>query len=78
MSLAEIGKQLRAECVAVGIAQADVVLALTDGGNGLEACLVETVLTGLAREIVPILDFFHATEHLREFAKTWLPDEATR
>jgi hypothetical protein len=78
MSLEEIGKQLRAECVAVGIAQADVVLALTDGGNGLEACLVETVLTGLAREIVPILDFFHATEHLREFAKAWLPDEATR
>jgi hypothetical protein len=78
MSLEEIGKQLRAECVAVGIAQADVVLALTDGGNGLETCLVETVLTGLAREIVPILDFFHATEHLREFAKAWLPDEATR
>jgi len=78
MSLAEIGKQLRAECVAVGIAQADVVLGLTDGGNGLEACLVETVLTGLAHETVLILDFFHATEHLREFAKAWLPDESTR
>ena len=78
MSLDEIGRQLCGECVAVGIAQADVVLALTDGGNGLEACLVETVLSGLAREIVPILDFFHATEHLREFAKSWLPDEPVR
>ena len=78
MSLAEIGSRLRAECVAVGIANADVVIALTDGGNGLETCLVETVLAGLAREIVPILDFFHAGEHLREFAKSWLPDESAR
>ena len=78
MSLVEIGRQLRSECVAVGIADAEVVLALTDGGNGLEACLVETVLAGLARETVLILDFFHATEHLREFAKSWLPDESAR
>ena len=40
--------------------------------------MVETVLSGLAREIVLILDFFHATEHLREFAKSWLPDEPAR
>jgi hypothetical protein len=78
MSLDEIGRQLRGECQAVGIAQADVVVALTDGGNGLEACLVETVLSGLAQEVVPILDFFHATEHLREFAKSWLSDESAR
>lgn len=78
MSLEEIGQQLRAECAAVGIANADVVIGLTDGGNGLEACLVETVLAGLARETVLILDFFHATEHLREFAKAWLPDESVR
>lgn len=78
MSLEEIGRQLRGECVAVGVANADVVIGLTDGGNGLETCLVETVLSGLAREIVLILDFFHATEHVRDFAKVWLPDETAR
>src|SRR5204862_8199516 len=50
MTLEEIGRQLRAECTAVGIAQADIVLALTHGGNGLETCPVDTVLAGLARE----------------------------
>ena len=50
MSLEEIGGQLRAECEAVGIANADVVLVLTDAGNGLDTCLVDTVLSGwLAR-----------------------------
>ena len=78
MSLEEIGRQLRGECEAVGVATADVVLGLTDGGNGLETCLVETVLSGLAREVVLILDFFHAMEHVREFAKVWLPDETAR
>ena len=78
MSLEEIGRQLRGECAAVGIAHADVVLGLTDGGHGLETCLEETVLSGLAREIVLILDFFHATEHVREFAKVWLSDETAR
>lgn len=78
MSLEEIGRQLRGECQAVGIAHAEVVIGLTDGGHGLETCLVETALSGLAREIVLILDFFHATEHVREFAKVWLPDETVR
>ena len=66
MSLAQIGEQLRRECRAVGLEQADVVIGLSDGGNGLENCLVEAV-TGLAREVVFILDFYHASEHLREF-----------
>lgn len=44
----------------------------------LETCLVETVLSGLAREVVLISDFFHATEHVREFAKVWLSDETSR
>lgn len=78
MSLEEIGRQLRGECRAVGIAEADVVIGLTDGGNGLETCLVETVLSGLARETVLILDFFHASEHLHEFAKLWQPDDDVR
>lgn len=77
MSLEEIGQQLRRECQAVGVDRADVVIALTDGGNGLENCLVD-VLGGLARQIVFILDFWHASEHLQEFANVFVADEAQR
>jgi|GEM_PF-952510 hypothetical protein len=78
MTLNEIGRQLRGECHAVGIAAADVVIGLTDGGNGLETCLMETVLQGLDCERILILDFFHASEHLHEFAKEWQSEDATR
>jgi len=36
MSLDQIGKQLRHECQQVGVSRDDVVIGLTDGGNGLE------------------------------------------
>ena len=78
MTLEEIGRQLRGECQAVGIANADVVVGLTDGGQGLEPYLVDVVLSGLARETVLILDFFHAGEHLHEFAKEWQSNDAAR
>ena len=77
MSLPEIGVQLRHECRTVGISQADVIIGLTDGGNGLENCLLDAV-AGLCPRIVFILDFYHATEHLREFAKLWIPNEELR
>lgn len=77
MSLEEIGRQLRSEALAVGLSRADVVVGLTDGGNGLENCLIDTV-AGETREIVFVLDFYHAAEHLREFAKTLFPEEAAR
>lgn len=72
MSLQEIGGQLRRECQAVGVSQADLVIGLTDGGNGLENCLLDAV-AGLAKDIHFILDFYHAGEHLREFAKVLCP-----
>ena len=77
MSLPEIGAQLRRECRAVGMAQADVVIGLTDGGNGLEDCLLDA-LGGIARYIVFILDFWHAAEHLKEFAKILIPHDEER
>jgi len=77
MSLPEIGAQLRRECEAAGVRQADVAIGITDGGNGLEDCLL-TTLGGLAPQIVFILDFYHVTEHLREFAKLWIPNEESR
>ena len=77
MSLAEIGAPLRRECLAVGISRADVIVALTDGGNGLEDCLLDAV-GGLGPRIEFILDFFHAAEHVQEFAKLWIPAAENR
>lgn len=57
--------------------QADRVIALTDGGVGLENCLLD-VLGGVAQEIVFILDFWHASEHLREFANVLILEERRR
>lgn len=78
MSLPEIGSQIRRECQAVGVSQADVVVALTDGGAGLQDCL-QDALAGQVKQTQFILDFFHVTEHVHDFAKTWMPrDEAAR
>lgn len=77
MSLPEIGAQLRRECLAVGLGNADLVIGLTDGGNGLEDCLID-VVSGLTPEVVFILDFWHASEHLRTFAKVIFPHDEER
>lgn len=77
MELPEIGGQLRRECTAVGLDRADLVVALTDGGAGLENCLLDAV-AGLAREITFVLDFWHAADRLREFGKALVPDEDDR
>lgn len=68
LSLPEIGRQIRREAQAAGIARADVLIGLTDGGNGLEECLRDHVFSGLGRPMQFILDFYHAAEHLHEFA----------
>lgn len=77
ISLDEINGQLRAECESVGVRNADVVVALTDGGNGLEDCLTST-LRGLATRIEFILDFHHVADHLTEFAKVLIKDDDAR
>ena len=77
MSLAEIGGQLRRECRTAGLGQAEVVVGLSDGGAGLEGCLIDAV-AGMAGEFHLILDFYHAAEHLREFARVLVSDEEAR
>jgi hypothetical protein len=77
MSLPQIGAQLRRECQDVGVAGADLVIALTDGGHGLEECLTD-VLGGVARQMLFILDFWHVTQHLQEFANLAFADDAQR
>lgn len=73
----ELARQLRADCRAVGIERADVAVALTDGGAGLEETLL-TTLAGLVKQVVFILDFFHVCEHLQEFAKVFFTEDAPR
>jgi hypothetical protein len=75
LSLPEIGRQLRQECRAVGLGQVDVIVALSDGGNGLENCLREAVAGLGVSDLEFVLDFYHVSEHLLEFAKVLLPDD---
>jgi hypothetical protein len=71
--LAEMGPLLRRQAAQVGLDRAEVWVALSDGGSGLE---------GFVRENFPrveavILDFYHAAEHLARLAQALHPaDEA--
>jgi len=70
--LPELGEQLRRQAAQVGMDRAEVWVALTDGGAGLEDFM---------RVYFPraecVLDFYHAAEHLNDLAKALHPgDEA--
>ena len=67
MDLDDIGQQLRRECQAVGVGRAERVIALTDGGSGLESCLVK-VLGGLAQLMTFILACHRACTGIRQRA----------
>jgi hypothetical protein len=63
--LDELGRQLRKQAGQVGMDRAEQWIGLTDGGNGLE----NFVRTNFPRDVVLILDFWHAAEYLRELAQ---------
>jgi hypothetical protein len=63
--LAEMGPLLRRQAAQVGMNMADVWIALTDGGSGLESFME----TNFPRVAVVILDFWHASEYLTKLAK---------
>jgi len=65
-ALEELGLQMRRQGAQVGMDAADVWIALTDGGNGLE----EFIDVNFPRA-VKILDFQHAAGHLADFAKVF-------
>jgi len=74
LELDELGRQLRRQADAVGIASADQQIALSDGGAGLER-----VLKTFFPRAVCIIDFWHAKEHLVELAQALYPqDESAR
>jgi hypothetical protein len=63
-----LAAQVRAQAAAVGIEQVSDLIAVTDGGNGLE----EALQRHLAANLTTILDWYHAAEHLCDFADVWL------
>jgi len=62
-----LAEQVRFQARALGLAQVSDLIAVTDGGNGLE----EALQRHLADNLTTILDWYHAAEHLCAFAKTW-------
>lgn len=68
-----LAEQVRFQAGALGIAQVSDLIAVTDGGNGLEQALQRH----LADNLTTILDWYHAAEHLCDFAKVrYAHDEA--
>ena len=63
--LAEMGPLLRRQAAQVGMDAAEVWVALTDGGSGLE----DFMATNFPRVWAVILDFWHAAERLAGLAK---------
>lgn len=68
--LAELGAQMRRQGAQVGMDRADVWVALTDGGAGLE----EFMGVYFPRAQC-VLDFYHAAEHLSDLAKVLYPGD---
>jgi hypothetical protein len=62
-----LAEQVRSQARALGITQVSELIAVTDGGNGLE----EALQRHLAENLTTILDWYHAAEHLCDFAKLW-------
>jgi hypothetical protein len=70
-----LAEQVRSQAAALGIRQVSELIAVTDGGSGLE----EALQRNLAENLTTILDWYHAAEHLCDFAKAWYTrDESAR
>ena len=67
--LAEMGPLLRRQGAQVGLDRAEVWVAITDGGAGLE----DFVRRNFPRVEAVILDFYHAAEYLAKLAAAWHP-----
>lgn len=66
MDLDELGARLRRQAAQAGMDRAEQWVALTDGGNGLD-----DFMNVHFPRAVRILDFYHAAEHLGDFAKVF-------
>ncbi len=70
-ALDALAEQVRWQAQVLGLGQVSNLIAVTDGGNGLE----EALQRNLADNLRTILDWYHAAEHLCDFAKTWYAND---
>lgn len=71
--LDRLAEQVRSQARTLGISQVSDLIAVTDGGNGLE----EALHRHLADNLTTILDWYHAAEHVCDFAKAMHPQDET-
>jgi hypothetical protein len=69
--LAALGEPLRRQGAQIGMDRAERWVAISDGGAGVE----DFLRANFPRVAVVILDFFHAAQHLSDWAKAWHPDD---
>ena len=69
--LEPLAEQVRAQARAVGVTEVTDLVAVTDGGNGLE----EALQRHLADNLPTVLDWYHAAEHLCTFATALHPQD---
>jgi hypothetical protein len=69
--LAALGPPLRWQGAQVGMDRAERWVALSDGGAGIE----EFLRLNFPRVEAVILDFYHAAEHLGDWAQAWHPED---
>lgn len=68
--LDELGSQLRRQAAQVGWDDAEQQIAISDGGNGLEQFFEKNFPLAVC-----ILDFYHASEHVTNLARTLHPSD---
>jgi hypothetical protein len=73
--LDRLAAQMRQAAQALGLAGADELIAICDGGNGL----AEALRRHFRDDLLCILDWYHASQHLHDYAKVLHPrDEAAQ
>jgi hypothetical protein len=70
--LRRLAGQMRRAAIALGLSAAEKVIALTDAGNGIEPALRDNFWD----DLLCILDWYHAAEHLHGFARCLHPHGA--
>lgn len=70
--LDKIAEQLRAAATSLGLGAANDLIVISDAGNGLEEAVHRHFWDGL----LCILDWYHASEHLHDYAKALHPRDA--
>lgn len=70
--LDQLAAQMRAASVALGLGRANQLVAISDGGNGLE----EALRRHFFEDLTTVLDWYHASGHLHDYAKALHPRDA--